>query len=179
MDFKYKINRIFILCFGTLVLLITYLTATDVVLENKLGRTALCVIFIYGLFLMFFAQLIITENSIKNKIVFFPFCSKIRECKFDEIRKITYDFVILEEAGSFKLHPWDDDVNKTVVINFLTNNKKEIIQKILEKRPDLKLNDWVWDRVLNYKIVRKKFLIVSSVIILICILISIVQHIQR
>lgn len=180
MNSEHKINRFFLLICTLLLLSLTYLVIIDnIALGKKILYLAFCLTFLYAVISLYFTSVVITKNSIKNVVSFYPFFSKISECNFDEIKKITYNFFVFEESGNFVIQPKNSDKNKTVIISFLIDNKKEIIQKILEKRPDLKLDDWIWERVLNYKIIRKKFLIVSSVIIIICVLTLITQYIQR
>ena len=176
MDTNYRINRFYLIFATLLFLVLIYLTAVETFpVGEKVLRLSIEFIFLYAIGILYTDCIVLTENSIINKIYLFPFYPKVRECKFSDISKITYKFFFFEEAGTFIIFPSSLSKSGPIGINFLVNNKKEIIETILKERPDLHIENWIKESVLNYKIIRKKFLIISLIIITAAILILILQ----
>lgn len=174
---NYNINRLYLSIFLIGILLVS---SSAIINETPSIKRAFSLLidlcFLYGIFILYSKRVILTDDSIKINTYFSPWHLQIKECKFIDIGRISYEFILFEEIGGFKIYPKDSTDSHIVDINFLINNKKEIIERILEKRPDLKIDGWVKEGVLDYKVVHKKFLLIAAAIIIISIVILLFQR---
>lgn len=181
MNTKYKVNGLYRIAAVLFVALLSIFNFWEFANQGvKFQQLILVAILWWALIPVLCSYVEISNQGIKSVKIFFPkFWIVQQYCGWNEIEKIDYNFLLFEEIGNFVLMPKDNEADKTITINFLIVKKKEIIGKILEKRPDLEISDFIKDKVLGYRITRPKFALIAAIVITILIAIMVLQKILQ
>ncbi len=160
MSGEYRLSRTLVITFYTFALTITFFVSREPVSMEMLFRLFLAIFFLYCIAVISSSRVILTDDSIKNVLYFTPFHKIERECKFANIDTIKYDFAAFQEDGVLKILPKPFSKTNIVVVSFLINNKKEIINILLKKAPHVKIPTELQEKFLSYKLISLKFLLV-------------------